>query len=336
ERVATLVPGGGVHYYHPDHLGSSSVITDGTGAKAQNLTYFPYGATRTNSSPVTPAVDVPYKYTGQELDASTTLYNYKARQYEAALGRFVSPDTVVPDPFNPQDLNRYAYVRNSPLNYTDPTGQAGDCVGDIAAKPECQVPDVIPVREVQIQDDPLYPTSPPSSPKWPSRGRMSRNRPTVNPPVTNPGVADPLFSRNDTTSVSKNIFTIGFFVPNQNPDEAQLFVPGIGGIIGAGGRSSIRITSKGLTHIRENHTIQGKLSAKKSQFSPEEDIVSLIKASESLSPTVQETGKLERIVDAGRTIGVDRNTQQATSIYTVITDLFERLITAFPGKPYRP
>ncbi|RIK57522.1 MAG: hypothetical protein DCC63_13640 [Nitrospira sp.] len=336
ERVATLVPGGGVHYYHPDHLGSSSVITDGTGAKAQNLTYFPYGATRTNSSPVTPAVDVPYKYTGQELDASTTLYNYKARQYEAALGRFVSPDTVVPDPFNPQDLNRYAYVRNSPLNYTDPTGQAGDCVGDIAAKPECQVPDVIPVREVQIQDDPLYPTSPPSSPKWPSRGRMSRNRPTVNPPVTNPGVADPLFSRSDTTSVSKNIFTIGFFVPNQNPDEAQLFVPGIGGIIGAGGRSSIRITSKGLTHIRENHTIQGKLSAKKSQFSPEEDIVSLIKASESLSPTVQETGKLERIVDAGRTIGVDRNTQQATSIYTVITDLFERLITAFPGKPYRP
>ena len=123
ERVATLVPSGGVHYYHPDHLGSSNVITDGTGAKVQSLTYFPYGATRTNSSPVTPAVDVPYKYTGQELDASTALYNYEARQYEAALGRFVSPDTVVSDPFNPQDLNRYSYVRNNPFLYNDPSGQ---------------------------------------------------------------------------------------------------------------------------------------------------------------------------------------------------------------------
>ena len=49
ERVATLAPSGGVQYYHPDHLGSSSVITDGTGATVQALTYFPYGATRTNS-----------------------------------------------------------------------------------------------------------------------------------------------------------------------------------------------------------------------------------------------------------------------------------------------
>lgn len=123
ERVATLVPSGGVHYYLPDHLGSSSVITDETGAKVQALTYYPYGGTRTNSSPVTPAVNVPYKYTAQELDASTALYNYEARQYEAALGRFVSPDTVVSDPFNPQDLNRYSYVRNNPFLYNDPTGQ---------------------------------------------------------------------------------------------------------------------------------------------------------------------------------------------------------------------
>lgn len=122
ERVATLVPSGGIQYYHPDHLGSSNVITDATGAKVQNLTYYPYGATRTNSSPVTPVVNVPYKYTGKELDASTELYNYEARQYEPALGRFISPDTVVPDPFNPQDFNRYAYVRNSPFSFTDPTG----------------------------------------------------------------------------------------------------------------------------------------------------------------------------------------------------------------------
>ena len=38
------------------------------------------------------------------------------------LGRFISPDTIVSDPFNPQSINRYSYVLNNPLNYIDPTG----------------------------------------------------------------------------------------------------------------------------------------------------------------------------------------------------------------------
>ena len=47
---------------------------------------------------------------------------YGAHYYHPALGRFVSADTIVPNPGNPQDLNRYAYVRNNPLRYVDPTG----------------------------------------------------------------------------------------------------------------------------------------------------------------------------------------------------------------------
>jgi hypothetical protein len=47
---------------------------------------------------------------------------YGARYYDATLGRFVQADTVVPNPGNPQDLNRYAYVRNNPLRYVDPSG----------------------------------------------------------------------------------------------------------------------------------------------------------------------------------------------------------------------
>jgi len=50
------------------------------------------------------------------------LYFYEARYYDAALGRFISADTIVPDPNNPQSLNRYSYVLNNPLRYTDPTG----------------------------------------------------------------------------------------------------------------------------------------------------------------------------------------------------------------------
>jgi len=126
-RVATVASNGTMHFWHQDHLGSSTVITDSTGAKVQALAYFPYGATRTNQSFTTPAVDVPYKYTGQELD-STGLYYYEARYYDPVIGRFISPDTIVPDLLDPQSLNRYSYVYNNPLRYTDPTGHCPWCI----------------------------------------------------------------------------------------------------------------------------------------------------------------------------------------------------------------
>ena len=65
-----------------------------------------------------------YKYTGQELDTSTGLYNYGARLYDPLIGRFISPDTIVQAPSDPQTLNRYTYCRNNPLIYVDPTGHA--------------------------------------------------------------------------------------------------------------------------------------------------------------------------------------------------------------------
>ena len=51
--------------------------------------------------------------------------HYGARFYSPRLGRFIQPDTIVPEPGNPQALNRYAYVNNNPLRYTDPTGHQG-------------------------------------------------------------------------------------------------------------------------------------------------------------------------------------------------------------------
>jgi RHS repeat-associated protein len=67
-------------------------------------------------------VNLKHKYTGQEEDAETGLYYYGARYYDPAIGRFISPDIIVPDPGDPQDLNRYTYVGNNPLLYIDPTG----------------------------------------------------------------------------------------------------------------------------------------------------------------------------------------------------------------------
>ncbi|MEW6085137.1 MAG: RHS repeat-associated core domain-containing protein [Chloroflexota bacterium] len=50
------------------------------------------------------------------------IYHYGARFYSPKLGRFLSADTIVPNPFNPQDYNRFAYVRNNPVRYVDPSG----------------------------------------------------------------------------------------------------------------------------------------------------------------------------------------------------------------------
>ncbi len=63
-----------------------------------------------------------YRFTGQREEAGIGLYDYGARWYDSALGRFIQPDTVVPEPGNPQSLNRYSYALNSPLRYNDPDG----------------------------------------------------------------------------------------------------------------------------------------------------------------------------------------------------------------------
>jgi RHS repeat-associated protein len=111
--------GSAVYYYHTDHLGSSSIITNTSGTKVNELYYYPYGKTRY-------ALDssLTHKFTGQEEDEETGLYYYGARYYDPAIGRFVSADSIVPDFSDPQTLNRYSYCRNNPLIYTDPTGQA--------------------------------------------------------------------------------------------------------------------------------------------------------------------------------------------------------------------
>ena len=77
----------------------------------------------------TGTADVAYKYTGQERDASTGLYFYVARFFDQMLGRFLSPDPLVPHFLDPQAFNRYAYGRNNPVRNTDPTGHCASRCG---------------------------------------------------------------------------------------------------------------------------------------------------------------------------------------------------------------
>jgi RHS repeat-associated protein len=119
QRIALKSSDGSFYYYHVDHLGSSSVITDGAGSVVKDLAYYPYGKIYGSLGLL---ADVHHKFTGQEFDAETDLYFYGTRYYNTVLGRFISPDTIVQNPADPQTLNRYSYVRNNPLKYTDPTG----------------------------------------------------------------------------------------------------------------------------------------------------------------------------------------------------------------------
>ncbi|MBU2541140.1 MAG: RHS repeat-associated core domain-containing protein [Candidatus Omnitrophica bacterium] len=106
-------------YYHSDHLGSSNIITDEQGNQIALYEYTPYGELATTQQT---GGSTNYLFTGKELDASTGLYFYGARYYDAEIGRFITPDTIVQAPSDPQSLNRYAYCRNNPVKYVDPSG----------------------------------------------------------------------------------------------------------------------------------------------------------------------------------------------------------------------
>jgi RHS repeat-associated protein len=79
---------------------------------------YPWGTVRPGPNNALPTG---YTYTGQ-LDSGLGLMYYGARFYDGALGRFISPDTIVPEPGNPQSLNRYSYVGNRPTMLVDPSG----------------------------------------------------------------------------------------------------------------------------------------------------------------------------------------------------------------------
>ena len=117
----------GLYYRHLDHLGGLHVLTNATGVEQLRLTYYPFGEPRTDAGPF--LFDW-HRFTGQALDSTTQLYDYGARYYNPALGRFLSPDTIVPDPGNLQSLNRYSYVRNNPLSRIDPTGHLDEGAED--------------------------------------------------------------------------------------------------------------------------------------------------------------------------------------------------------------
>ncbi|MHC1727493.1 MAG: FG-GAP-like repeat-containing protein [Syntrophobacteraceae bacterium] len=146
-RIVSRI-GSAAYYYHPDHLGGLSVITNSDGDVTQKAAYYPFG------QQIDPGVEtdpLPYRFTGQELDTETGLYYYKSRYYDPMIGRFISPDPLIQAAFDPPSFprlitsdygakeapiyaaykiqltissNPYSYAGNNPINRLDLLGLA--------------------------------------------------------------------------------------------------------------------------------------------------------------------------------------------------------------------
>jgi len=99
-------------YFIADHLGSTNALTDTSGAILEQTAYDSFGN-------ATNQLSTRYAFTGREYDDFTGLHYYRARFYDARLGRFISEDPIG---FEGNDVNLFVYVHNNPLNYFDPEG----------------------------------------------------------------------------------------------------------------------------------------------------------------------------------------------------------------------
>ena len=104
------------HYYLKDHQGNNRVVINQNGNVEETNHYYPFGGVFASSQNVQP-----YKYNGKELDTKKglNLYDYGARQYDAAIGRFTTMDPMVEKYY---EWSPYTYCKNNPINRIDPDG----------------------------------------------------------------------------------------------------------------------------------------------------------------------------------------------------------------------
>ena len=111
-------------YYHPDHLGSSSYITNLDGEVSQHIEYVPFGEVfieeRNNTW------NTPYLFNAKEFDEETGMYYYGARYYEPRLSLWMSCD---PMQEKYAYITSYCYTFDNPVKYIDPTGEDGEITG---------------------------------------------------------------------------------------------------------------------------------------------------------------------------------------------------------------
>ncbi len=119
----------GYHYLHRDYLNSILAISDSKGKILEQRQFGAWGEVdrfKRNQSEINFKYDTSLLnrgYTGHEHFVDVALIHMNGRMYDAKLGRFLSPDNYIQEPFSTQSFNRYGYVWNNPLKYTDQSGE---------------------------------------------------------------------------------------------------------------------------------------------------------------------------------------------------------------------
>ena len=128
------------YLYHFNNLSSTSMVTGHTGSPTEDTAFYPWGDVWLNAG------NGGYVFAGtQYYDITTTTALTQARHLGVNSGRFLSPDVFWKDTHvaDPQSWNLYAYARNNPLRYTDPTGQnatvSSSCTTDSNNDTTCNV-----------------------------------------------------------------------------------------------------------------------------------------------------------------------------------------------------
>ena len=133
-----------ISYYHQDHLGSASCVSDADAKVIDELAFYPFGSPRLKNSPSN--AQSAYGFTQHELDLETGFSHHAARPYLCALARFASVDPLFShdprpgasdtDPSgelrSPEYGNLYAYGLSNPMKFTDPDGRKVELLGSDA------------------------------------------------------------------------------------------------------------------------------------------------------------------------------------------------------------
>ncbi len=118
---------GNFYYLCSDHLGSITAVANSSGGIVTEYGYDAWGRRRHsgNWNDYNPSVSslLSRGYTGHEHLDKVGLINMNGRLYDPRVGRMLSPDNLVPNPYSLQGYNRYSYVFNNPMSYADPDGE---------------------------------------------------------------------------------------------------------------------------------------------------------------------------------------------------------------------
>ena len=125
-------------YLHQDHQGSTTSITNASGIVVQQFIYDPWGKQyNVHSNDIFTAYSSPgvsKGYTGHKMVNDMDIIHMNGRIYDPTLGRFLQADPHIQAPLNSQNYNRYSYVLNNPMSYTDPSGYFFKALGKFVKK----------------------------------------------------------------------------------------------------------------------------------------------------------------------------------------------------------